>query len=80
MNPALLEIEDAPPPIAGSRPKITHQGFEARTWPDDCPACATRMQFEFQPMPARVCACGVRITQRDLTGGAVLPIKRKKRR
>jgi hypothetical protein len=49
-------------------------------WPDDCPQCGVRMEFEFVPVTARICACGARVTARDLIGREALPLKRRRAR
>lgn len=74
------DFEGAILQFAGSGPKRSLSGFETRTWPDDFPRCAARMEFDLDPVTARVCQCGVRIAARDLIGEEPPPHRRKRRR
>ena len=61
-----------------ARPSIDARGFLARIptrrWPNDCPACAVRMEFHFEPQAVRRCPmCGLGIASLHVptTRGAI---------
>lgn len=37
----------------------------SRHWPDDCPDCGKRMEFQYEPVGRR-CSCGRIVTAREV--------------